>query len=839
MRFFAFAFFLILSWVSSNTFAQVMIGGEESTMIDYSIPKEYELGGVVVVGTEYLDKNVIILSSGLSIGEKITVPGEAITKAIKNLWELNLFSDVAITATKIQGKAIFLNIEVEERPRLSKFTFKGIKKHEADDIREKIKLIRGKIVTENLVVTTSNTIKQFYIDKGYLNADVSITQQIDSTQQNAVILNIFIQKKSKIKINKIYFEGNKSLSEKKLKRTMKETKEKKWWNIFKASKYIEENFEGDKEKIIAKYNAKGFRDALIVRDTVYRFDEKTLDIRITISEGPKYYFRDINWVGNAKYSDKELNNILNIRKGDVFNQALLDSKLYMSQDSRDITSLYMDDGYLFFQITPVEVMVENDSIDIELRIYEGKQAIINKVTVTGNTKTNDHVILREIRTKPGQLFSRSDIMRTQRELAQLRYFNPEKLGVNPKPNPGDGTVDIEYVVEEQASDQVELSGGWGAGRLVGTLGVSFNNFSAKNFFKKGAWKPLPSGDGQSLSVRAQTTGTFFQSYNASFIEPWLGGKKPNTMSISVFHSRQNLTGTKKTDANRQTLNTTGISFGLGRRLVVPDDFFTLYQEMGFQHYVLNNFRAQFSFSDGRANDFSIKTVLSRNSIDQPIYPRSGSQITASLQITPPYSLLRDNAQNTPDYYTRTREEVRWVEYHKWKFTTSWFTRLFDNLVLNTKLGFGFVGSYNNTIGASPFGRFYLGGSGLTGWALDGREIIALRGYKDQSVGNPFNTGAVGITKYTMELRYPFSLNPSATIYGLGFAEAGNAWVSMRKYNPFAVARGAGLGVRIFLPMFGLLGLDYGWGFDAVDNDRSNGRGKGQFHFTIGMNIGDL
>jgi outer membrane protein insertion porin family len=485
-------------------------------------------------------------------------------------------------------------------------------------------------------------------------------------------------------------------------------------------------------------------------------------------------------------------------------------------------------------------LVENDSIDLEMRIYEGKQATINKVYVTGNTKTNDKVIMREIRTKPGQLFSRSDIVRTQQELSQMRYFNPEKLAVNPKPNPADGSVDIEYVVEEQSSDQVELSGGWGAGRIVGTLGLSFNNFSASNVFKKGAWKPLPSGDGQSLTLRAQSTGAFFQSYNASFMEPWLGGKKPNSLSVSVFHSRQNLTGAPRTDPGRQTLFTTGTSIGLGRRLKVPDDRFQLYQELSFQHFVLSNFRAQFTFQNGKANDFSLRTVLSRNSLDGGfIYPRSGSQITATLQITPPYSRFRDPSTNTTDYYTNEATELRWVEYHKWKFTTSWFTPLVGNLVLNTRLGFGFVGTFNQNIGPSPFGRFYLGGSGLTGWALDGREIIALRGYIDQSVGNRFGTGSVAISKYTFELRYPFSLNPSATIYGLGFAEAGNAWENIRKFNPFQVARSAGVGVRIFLPMFGLLGLDYGWGFDKVDTRANNGGGKGQFHFTIGANIGDL
>lgn len=833
-------FIALLLFVSIIAKAQTAIG-EQEVELNTSVQVEYEIGGIVVQGTDYLDKNVIILSSGLAVGDKIFVPGESITKAIKNLWDLNLFSDISISATKITGKTIFLSINVEERPRLTKFSFKGVKKSDADDIREKIKLNRGKIVTDNLIVTSKNTIKEFYVDNGYLDVQVDVTQTTDTSSQNGVMLLFKVDKKKKVKIENIIFEGNTHLVAGKLKRTMKETKEKRWYNIFKASKYIEENYNADKEKIIAKYNAKGFRDAQIEFDTVFTSKPGLLSIKIKINEGPKYYFRNISWVGNSKHTTKELTDILGIKKGDVYSQAVLDARLYMSQDSRDVTSLYMDDGYLFFQIQPTEVLVENDSIDIEMRIYEGKQATINKVTVVGNTKTNDKVIIREIRTKPGQLFSRADIIRTQRELAQLRYFNPEKLGVNPKPNPVDGTVDIEYVVEEQASDQLELSGGWGANRLIGTLGVSFNNFSARSMFKPNAWRPVPAGDGQALSVRAQTTGRFYSSLSASFTEPWLGGKKPNSFSTTIYHNRQNQTGLKYDDPLRQTLFITGISFGLGKRLKKPDDYFTLFQELNIANYQLKNFRGTFTFSDGQALNASYKIAISRNSIDAPIYPRTGSQVTTSLQFTPPYSRLRNDSLNTSDYYTRVSDKLRLVEYYKYKFTTSWYMPLdkAKKLVLMTKFGFAYLGAYNKNMGFSPFERFYLGGSGLTGFALDGREIIALRGYMDQSVGNTFGTGSVVINKYSMELRYPLSLNPSATIYVLGFADAGNAWVNYKKYNPFDVVRGAGAGVRVFLPMFGLLGLDYGWGFDKVDNRANNGNGKGQFHFTIGANIGDL
>ncbi|MES2837343.1 MAG: outer membrane protein assembly factor BamA [Bacteroidota bacterium] len=821
---------------SGSVFAQVTIGGDEQT-IDYANPVEYEIGGIVVEGTNVLDKNVLILTSGLTVGEKIPVPGEKINKAIENLWDLNLFSNIDIVATKIQGKTIFLKIKIQERPRLSRFSFTGVKKSEADDLREKINLTKGKIVTENLIVATKNKCQEFFVDKGYLNCKVDIDEQLDSLKSNSVTLVIKVKKNKRIKINEIQFEGNTALSNGKMKRLMKETKEKHWYNVFKSSKFIEENFTDDKLKIIDKYNSKGFRDAKIVMDTVYRFNEELVNIKIKIDEGRKFYFRNITWVGNAKHSTEELNRILGIKKGDVFNQALLDQRLFMSQDSRDVTSLYMDDGYLFFQVTPVEVFVENDSIDYEMRIYEGKQAIINKVIVMGNTKTNDKVIMREIRTKPGQLFSRADIIRSQRDLSQLRYFNAEKMGVNPKPNPVDGTVDIEYTVEEQPSDQIELSGGWGANRIVGTLGVSFNNFSTKNFFKKNAWKPLPAGDGQTMSIRAQSNGLFFQSYNATFIEPWLGGKKPNSLSVTVYHTVQS-NGVKKSTGTRQSLTTTGVALGLGKRLKVPDDYFQLYQELNYQHFVLNKFSGFINdFTDGISDVYSYKVNLTRSSIDAPIYPRKGSQISATLQLTPPYSYFRkDSLGNDVDYGAWTNQEkYKLVEYHKWKFSSSWFTELTKNLVLNTKVGFGILGGYNKQLGISPFERFRLGGSGLTGFNLTGTEIIALRGYDDGSL-SAFG-GATTIAKYTAELRYPVSLNPQATIYGLAFAEAGNSWSSLKYFNPYDVKRSAGVGVRIFLPMFGLLGLDYGWRFDEVENYPN--MKKSQFHFTIGMNIGDL
>ena len=819
--------FLFLSVFSLQ--AQVKIGGD-SLIIDYGNPQQYEVGGIVTSGTQFLDEAVLINISGISVGDSIDVPGEKISKAIENLWKQGLFSDIKIVATHTFGKKIFLEIRLQERPRLSTFKFTGVSKSEADKIREKISL-GDKVVTENLLETTKNTIVNFYLEKGYLNTEVNIVSIKDTLFANREKLTINVNKKSKVKVNSIIFEGNKFFKESTLKRAMKETKEKKWWKIFTSSKFIDDKYQEDKNKIVVKYNDKGYRDARIISDSIYKFDENSINIKIKIDEGNQYFFRNINWLGNTKHTSQELNSILGIKKGDVYDQSVLDQHLFMSQNNRDVSSLYMDDGYLFFSVTPVEVNVEGDSIDFEMRIYEGKQARINKVTVAGNVKTNDRVIMREIRTKPGQLFSRADIIRTQRELAQLGYFDQEKLGVNPIPNPADGTVDIEYTVEEKPADQLELSGGYGANQLVGTLGISFNNFSARNFFKKGAWRPLPSGDGQKLSLRAQTNGKYYQSYNASFTEPWLGGKKPNSFSVTLFHSIQT-SGSASDNVGKQSITISGISLGLGKRLKKPDDYFTIYHEVSYQYYILKNYGGTFLFNNGTSNNLSFQETISRNSIDAPIYPRTGSQLSFTLQLTPPYSLF-----NSIDYKTASDAvKYKFIEYHKWKFTSSWFTKLAGNLILNTKIQYGFLGLYNRNLGASPFERFYLGGDGLSGFSLDGREIIALRGYENNSVTPQNSNGAqIGGTifdKYTFELRYPVSLNPSATIYFLSFAEAGNSWLNFKEFNPFSMKRSLGFGIRIFLPVFGLLGLDYGYGYDAIPNNP--GANHGQFHFSIGQ-----
>ncbi|MCO6500509.1 MAG: outer membrane protein assembly factor BamA [Vicingus serpentipes] len=798
--------------------------------ISYSNPREFEIGGITVSGAEYFNTTAVQRLSGLVVGEKIQIPGDKITKAIKNLWEQKMFSNVQIAATKIEENRIFLDINVLELPRLSKFRFTGVKKSKQKDLREELELTRGKIVNENLLISIKNDVKSHFIKKGFFNVVVEVTQTLDSTLQNYVILTINVDRGNRIRIKDINFIDNTTIKSGALRRTLKDTKRRRFYNIFTTSKYIPHSYNRDKLGVVEKYNEKGFRDAKIEADTIYNVNEKLVNIDIQVNEGNKYYFRDIKWVGNTIHSSEKLDRILDIKKGDVYNKKTLDTRLFMNQNGRDISSLYLDDGYLFFQVSAVEVNIENDSIDYEMRIYEGKQAVINNVTIVGNTKTRDHVIRREIRTSPGQLFSRSDIIRTQRELAQLGYFDPETLGVNPKPNQENGTVDIEYVVEEKPSDQIELSGGWGGGRILGTLGVSFNNFSARNFFKANAWRPLPAGDGQRLSLRAQSSGLNYQSYSMSFTEPWLGGRKPNSLSISLTHSAQS-NGLSASDASHQGIKIYGASVGLGQRLKFPDDFFTIYNEVSYQYYVLNNYFSTFSFANGYANNISFRTVLSRNSVNSPIYPRSGSETTLTIKFTPPYSSFRPS--NT-DYSTLSSQEVnKYVEYHKWKFQTSWFSTLIGNLVLNTKAGFGYLGAYSKDLGTSPFERFYMGGDGLSGFSLDGREIIKFRGYGNGDLSP--NQGAAFVTKYTAELRYPLTLNPSATIYGLVFGDAGNSWSAFNKVNPFQMNKAAGVGIRIFMPMFGMLGLDWGYRFDDIPG-KTDPNSHTEIHFSIGGNI---
>jgi outer membrane protein insertion porin family len=796
-------------------------------IMDYSRPREYIVREVTVSGIQHIDPIVIRSVSGLQTGSRITIPGDDITQAIEKLWGQGLFSDVKITAVRVEGTEIDLDIMLQEPPRLSGLKIEGLRRSETSDIEEKINLRSGSLITENTLNNTKDIISKHFIEKGFLDTSVDIRMEDDPTIPNRVNLEIQVDKDERVRISDIYFAGNENFSDRRLQRVMKNTKARSFRNLFKSSKFVGPDFREDKESLLTFYNEHGYRDATIISDSIYYTKDNRINLAVEIDEGNRYYFRDITWVGNTKYPSEFLTTVLGIGRGEVYDQTQLEMRLRHDEDA--VSSLYLDDGYLFFSVNPVELTIENDSIDLELRIREGDQATINRILITGNTKTNEHVIRRELRTKPGQLFSKTNLIRSQRELANLGHFDPERLGINPIPNPNDGTVDIEYVVEERANDQLEISGGWGAGMLIGTLGVRFSNFSSRNFFKRDAWRPLPSGDGQTLSIRLQSNGTYYQAYNMTFVEPYLGGTKPNSLSFSLFHTIQTNRYNRRIQ-EYSSIKISGASLGMGRRLDWPDDFFNLYTELSFQNYNLDDWFGQFLFQDGNSNNFSLRTSFGRNSVDQPIYPRRGNSFNLTLQITPPYSLLSGK-----DYSEMTaREKYRWIEYHKWTFKGNWYTSLAGNLVLSTSAQFGILGYFNSDIGPSPFESFDLGGDGMSGYNLYGRETIGLRGYENGSLtpirggnkaGNIYN-------KFNIELRYPVSTNPNAFIYPLVFVEAGNAWYDFNEFNPFAIKRSAGVGLRAFLPMFGLLGIDWAYGFDEIPG--RPGANKGQFHFVLGQ-----
>jgi outer membrane protein insertion porin family len=819
------ATFLFLLFCAVQAHGQILFApGLED--INYKTPREYTIGDITISGVENLDNNVIVLLSGLRVGDVISVPGEEIANAIISLWKQDLFEDIVITATKIEGNDIYLDIYLKELPRLSKYSIRGVKKSQVDDLRDIMKLTRGKVVNQNLINSAKVRIRNYYVEKGYTNVGVEHSMSVDSSESNLVIIDFRVKPGNKLTINSITFEGNETVESAKLRKQMKNTRQK-GLNIFKSSKFLKKEYQEDQAKIIAKYNELGYRDARIVRDSVYKHDEESINIHIVVEEGKKYYFRNITFLGNQKHSSDFLAQQLGIVKGDVFDQSKLESRLFMSMEGNDISSIYLDDGYLFFDIQPVEIYAENDSIDIEIRIREGKQARINQVTVSGNTRTNDHVIFREIQTRPGQLFSRSDIIRTTRILAQTGFFDPEQLNPVPRPNPETGTVDIEYQLVERSTSQVELQGGWGGNRIVGTLGLVFDNFSARKVFKKDGWKPLPQGDGQRLSLRLQSNGPSFQSYNASFTEPWMGGKKPHSLTFSAYHSVQS-NGLPNNSPQRQDIRISGIGIGLGQRLQWPDSYFTLYQQINMQVYNLNDYavlQSTLGYSTGVSRAFSYTFTIGRNSVDSPIYPRVGSNISLTIRLTPPYSLLNDK-----DYTDITNEEkYEQIEYHKWKVDAAFYTRIVGDLVVKTAAHWGFLGMYNGLYGYSPFERFFVGGDGLQGFVLDGREIIGLRGYPNLALSP--STGGVMFNKFTLEFRYPLSLNPSATIYALAFAEGGNSWETYQAYKPFDIKRAVGGGVRIFMPMFGMLGVDFGYGFDSYGAIRVSGW---QTHFILGQ-----
>ena len=817
---------------------------QSNQIIDYSSPKKYELGGVTVTGVQNLNKNTLLEISGLKVGEEITIPSDKISSAIKNLWNQGLFSDVDVLIEKIIDDIIFLNINIKEQNRLSKFKFKGkISKSDINSLKEELNITRGDILTKNLINNSVNKIKEYFINKGFYKISVNYLVSADTSKNNYKNLTFTISKGKKVKIKNIIINGRKkipntkqnlifkkdsvyAISDFQIKKSMKETKKKNAWRFYKASKFIEQNFTNDKKNIIKKYNEIGYRDARITHDTVYLNQDNTLTIEMNISEGEKYNFGKISFTGNTVYTNEQLNQTLGIKSGDVFDQSILDMRLFGSGEGNDLSSLYLDDGYLFFNATPIETSVKNKKIDLEIRIYEGKQARINKVNVKGNTKTNDHVIMRELRTRPGDLFKRSDIMRSQRELAQMQYFDPEAFDVKIDPDPVKNEVNITYILEEKSSDQIQLQGGWGAGRIVGQLGFTFNNFSTRNVLKKDKWDPLPSGDGQKFNISASSNGIYYQQYRMSFLEPWLGGKKPNSLSISLYKS---ISSNGQSGDSRQAIELTGLTLGLGKRLKFPDDYFTIYNGINFQKYELINSQTFFTFNNGYSNNISYDIRLGRNSVDQLIFPRRGSDFLLSLKLTPPYSLI-----NKIDDYSSVsdQEKYKWIEFYKWNFKSSWFSAFTDKLVLATKIEMGLLGAYNNDLGIAPFERFYVGGDGLSGMGMvyDGRELIALRGYNNNTVSP--QTGATIYNKYTTEIRYAISLNPSSTVYALGFLEAGNAWDRFDNFNPFTMKRSAGFGVRIMLPMIGMMGLDYGWGLDELPlHPNANG---GQFHFSMGQ-----
>ena len=812
-----------------------------------STPQRYTLAGLSVVGAEHTDVQAIKLFSALEVGSSIEVPGIKISQAIHNLWDQDLFGDISIEVAERRGEEVYLVIRVQELPRLTRYTFEGVSRSEQETLRGKIELLTGRIVNENVIATARKRLRDHYVEKGFWDARIDIRQEADEGFANGARLVIAIDKGEKVRIGEIALQGVSQIDPDRVRRAMKDTKEARWYRLFKASKFEEGTFETSREQVVALYNAEGFRNARVVRDSVWRTPDGRIGLALQIDEGTRFHFGDITFTGNTKYRSGQLDSLVGIREGEVYDLQRLEERVFMDPKGGDLSSLYQDDGYLTFQAMPVEIRIENDTIDIEVRMFEGKQFRIGKVTVDGNTKTNDHVIHREIRTRPGDLFSRTNIIRTQRELATLNYFNPEAFGIVPTQHPETGTVDIAYTVEEKPSDQIELSGGFGAGRVVGTLGISFNNFSARNMFRRGAWAPIPTGDGQRLSIRAQSNGLYFQSYNLSFTEPWLGGRKPNALSFSAWRSIQSNGQARKIDGvineGRQSMEIMGLQVGFGQRWRKPDDWFVMQAALSYQNFLLDDYGVFFSFSNGRSNNLALNLSIGRNSISDPIFPTWGSNVNLSVRATPPYSLFRGPGV---DYAAMTEQErFKWVEYHKWKVKVEWFTPLTSSggenprtLVLRTHAGFGLIGQYNRAVGQSPFERFYLGGVFLSGFVLDGREILNLRGYDDLSLTAPDrNTGAPAVAKYGMELRYPLSTNPSATIFMLGFVDAGRTWADGREFNPFQVYRSAGVGLRIFLPMFGLLGLDYGWRLD--DLPAVPDMARGQFHFSIGMSMGEL
>lgn len=848
--------FLLLIFGYSG-FSQVA-ADSTNVSVSYSSPQKYVIGGLEIVGIKYFDHASLLQATGLQVGDEVEIPGDAVTSAIKNLWNLQLFSDVKVVVAKIVDGKVYLQFYLQEVPSLSKMNITGVTKSEREAIFGKVVMIEGQKISKPQLNNAQKAILDYYKEKGFFNTEVTVVQRDDPNRKNYVFVDITVDKKAKVKIANITFHGVKNVKETTLKKAMKKTKEKKFKNFFFSKKFIESKYREDKDNLIAKYNDLGYRDAIVTKDSISKNPDKTINLDLWISEGNKYYFGDIRWVGNTVYDKVVLDRVLGIKKGDVYDLKLLNDRLKDDQ-STNVSSLYNDHGYVFFQIDPVEVNISRDTINFEMRIYEGQQATIDRVEIKGNTKTNEHVARRELRTLPGDLFSKDNLLRSYRELGQLGHFDPEKIKPDVQPNYENNTVNIIYGLEEKANDQVELSGGWGGGMLIGSVGLKFSNFSVRNIFNKDAWRPLPTGDGQTLSLKVQTNGKVYQTYSLSFTEPWFGGKKPNSFTVSLFHNIYTIgessyytnpyssTGsygygsyygygsTYSTDYSDYKVKaknvTSGISVGYGYRLNWPDDYFSLYHELSYQYNYLKNWNYGYTvISNGNTNTVSLKTALSRSSIVNPIYPRNGSSYTLSVELTPPYSLW--DGKNYSSSSLSDQSRFRWIEFHKWKFKGSNFTALTNDqkLILNTKFEYGYIGYYNKNK-RSPIDGFSLGGDGMSGMSYYTYEVIGLRGYESNAL--TASPSANVYDKLTMELRYPIALKESTTIYALAFLEGGNSWYDITQFNPFDIRRSAGIGVRIYLPMFGLMGVDWGYGFDKTHLSGGTGN-KGQFAFTLGQ-----
>ena len=852
---------LIIAALALSAFSLHAQGGVD---IDYAHPRKLAVGGVGVEGNVYFSENQILQLTGLRKGMEVTVPGDDITGIVKRLVAQRYFEDVEVRIDSLNAQAdtAWFKVVIRERPRVSRWTYTGVKSGEKKDLQERLNLRPGREFSDYVKNTSIDIIKRYYKEKGFINVDVDTEVVKDTVIRSAIRVNFAVDRGKKVHIKKINFSGNTDVKERKLAKNMKETHAATWYNFFKSKKFKEKEYQTDRKTVLDAFNEAGYRDARLVRDSVYMIDDKHLNIDMVFDQGKKYYFRNITWTGNSVYPSDVLNNILQIKKGDVYDVVTMEKRLHGGgkENEYDVSKLYRDNGFLFFNVTPVEVNIQNDSIDVEMRISEGKPATLNEIVINGNDLTNERVVRRQLMTRPGYLFSQSDFERSIREIASMGQFDAEAImgagGYSIIPNQLNNTVDIIYNVTEKPSSQLELSGGWGGNTFVLTAGVSFNNFSTRRMFEKNAWRPVPLGDAQNLAFRFQTNGRYYTNLSASFTEPWLFGKRPTSLSISGYYSRMTdsylAIGILSTDKMFEVF---GFNAGLGTRLKWPDNYFVLYNNLSWQTYKLTNWtNSYFAFNDGISHNLSYTLSLSRNSTDQQIYPRTGSEFSASLQLTPPYSLFRKYTWTTDASGNRVKQPVgsykdvnydnwtsaeryKWIEYHKWKFNATVYTKLVGDLVLMTRAQFGYLGYYNRNWGYSPFENFQVGGDGMSGYMTYGAEIVSLRGYEDYSLTprkmTPYSRNLESYAgnvydKFTVELRYPVILQPQSTIFVLGFLEGGNCWSDIRDFNPFQIKRSAGVGVRVFLPMIGLLGVDWGWGFDDSVN------GGSQFHFVLGQ-----